>query len=104
MSDVSRYPRMPKVARNSIEAFRRTADSINYLLQRLNTFIDMMTVLSTTTTALADVTSDVNTTNKYAGRTLFNTTTNSPVWAAGPLATDVWRTVTGHHGSDITPV
>lgn len=40
--------------------------------------------------ALSSVTNAVNTTGKRAGLMKFNTTTNRPVWAVGPLATDIW--------------
>lgn len=40
-------------------------------------------------------THSVNTFHKYPGKCVFNTVTNRPVWATGPLATDVWVDATG---------
>tara|TARA_S200002703_G_scaffold1223_1_gene2053 strand:+ start:6322 stop:8271 length:1950 start_codon:yes stop_codon:yes gene_type:complete len=45
---------------------------------------------SATTTQLADNSHSVNTTAKYEGKMVFNTTTTRPVWAAGGAAGDVW--------------
>ena len=51
---------------------------------------------TSTTTALEDDTNAINTsTAKKAGYMVFNTTTNTPVWAAGSGDTDVWVDATG---------
>ena len=38
---------------------------------------------------------DINTTDKYEGKIVFNSTTNIPVWAAGSAAGDLWVDATG---------
>ena len=42
-----------------------------------------------TTTQLEDIGAQVNL-EKYEGKEVWNTTTGRPVWASGPLASDVW--------------
>ena len=52
--------------------------------------------VTSTTTALADVTAAINTgANKVAGYMVFNTTTGAPVWATGNADADVWNDATG---------
>lgn len=51
--------------------------------------------LTSTTAALAAVGNAVNTSDKHAGKMIWNSTTGKPVWAAGPLAADVWKDATG---------
>jgi len=49
-----------------------------------------------TTAQLADVDDSVNTDgHKNTGLMVYNTTTNKPVWADGPLYADVWVDATG---------
>lgn len=48
-----------------------------------------------TTALLASIASSINTTGKYQGKPVFNTTTNIPVWAVGSLPGDVWVDATG---------
>lgn len=48
------------------------------------------------TTNLTDITNTINTSAfKEAGRMVFNTTTNKPVWAVGSADGDVWVDATG---------
>lgn len=57
----------------------------------------LLAVLSDTATTaeLAAIGNAVNTTGKVAGRMVFNTTTNKPVWAVGANANSVWNDATG---------
>ena len=48
-----------------------------------------------TTAALADNSNVVNVSNKYTGKTIFNTTTGLPVWADGGTAGSTWSDATG---------
>jgi hypothetical protein len=50
---------------------------------------------SSTTTNLADVTHQINTVDKFAGKMVYNTTTGLPVFAAGSAAADLWKTAAG---------
>ena len=47
-----------------------------------------------TTAQLAAVGNAINTSGKFVGKMVFNTTTSLPVWANGPLATDTWASAT----------
>lgn len=49
--------------------------------------------LNSTTAALVAVGNAINTANKYAGKSVFNTTTGVLVQAAGSAAGDVWKNV-----------
>lgn len=51
--------------------------------------------VSTTTAALEAVANAINTTDKYAGKMVWNATTGLPLWADGPLAADTWSLATG---------
>jgi len=51
--------------------------------------------ITATTAELADITDDINTLDKYTGKSVFNTTTGSPVWAGGDTAAAVWVNATG---------
>lgn len=52
--------------------------------------------LTSTTTALADITDVINTgSQKIAGYPVFNVTTGLPVWAVGNADGDVWNDATG---------
>lgn len=55
--------------------------------------IDNALTATATATQLADITHDINTTGKYQGKQVFNTTSNEPVWAQGAAAGDDWTTV-----------
>lgn len=55
----------------------------------------LQTASTATTADLIDAGSDANTADKFTGKRLFNTTTNKPVYAAGPAATSVWVDATG---------
>ena len=48
-----------------------------------------------TTANLADVSATVNTVGKVLGKVVYNTTTNTPVWADGATAASVWVDATG---------
>jgi hypothetical protein len=50
---------------------------------------------TSTTAALAAIGNTINTAGKYAGRSVFNTTTSKPVWAVGSTAGAVWVDATG---------
>lgn len=52
-------------------------------------------IVTSTTAALEAVGNAINTTNKYAGKRAFNTTTGKPVYATGAAAADVWVDATG---------
>jgi hypothetical protein len=52
------------------------------------------TVLSTTA-ALAAVGNAINTTGKFPGKQVLNTTTNKPVWAVDGTAAGLWKDATG---------
>ena len=45
---------------------------------------------TSTTAALEAVGNAINTTGKYVGKMVFNTTTTKPVWAVGATAGSVW--------------
>jgi hypothetical protein len=51
--------------------------------------------VTSTTTDLADVGAAINTTGKYAGKRVFNTTTGVVLVADGPAADDTWSTCAG---------
>jgi hypothetical protein len=46
---------------------------------------------TSTTTALTDKANAINTTGKYANKLVINSTTGNLLYAAGPLAADVWK-------------
>lgn len=48
-----------------------------------------------TTAQLASITDPINTTEKYLGRMVFDTTLGQPVWADGAAAGDTWSDSTG---------
>lgn len=48
-----------------------------------------------TTTQLEADDHAINTTGKYTGKMVWNTTTGLPLWADGPGATDTWSLATG---------
>ena len=48
-----------------------------------------------TTAQLDSLESDVNTTGKYQGKFIFNTSTNKPVYSVGSAAASVWVDATG---------
>jgi hypothetical protein len=52
--------------------------------------LDQHIPVGATTVALAAVGNAINTTNKYEGKPVWNTTTHRPVWAAGATAAAVW--------------
>jgi len=51
--------------------------------------------VQTTTGVLTNMASGINTTGKYAGLAIWNTTTSLPVFAKGPLPTDPWLAFNG---------
>jgi hypothetical protein len=51
--------------------------------------------VTSTTVALEAVANAINTTDKYAGKMVWNTTTGVLVVADGPLAADTWSTAAG---------
>ena len=51
--------------------------------------------VTSTTTALEAVANAINTTGKYTGKMVWNTTTGLPLWADGPAAADTWSLATG---------
>lgn len=57
---------------------------------------------TSTTAALEDVADAINTTGKFAGKGIFNTTTGIPAWATGSAAADDWNDATG--ASEHAPV
>jgi hypothetical protein len=57
---------------------------------------------SATAAQLADATHAINTTGKVAGKQVWDTTNNIPLFADGPLATDHWFTIAGV--DTITPI
>jgi hypothetical protein len=48
-----------------------------------------------TTAQLADVDDPINTTNKHAGRCVFDSTKGQPVWADAGLPASTWSLSTG---------
>lgn len=50
---------------------------------------------TTTSAALEAVGNAINTTGKYTGKLVWNTTTGLPLWADGPAAADTWSLATG---------
>lgn len=48
-----------------------------------------------TTAELADAADEVNTLDKYAGKSVWDSTLGLPVWADGPDPTDTWSLATG---------
>jgi hypothetical protein len=48
-----------------------------------------------TTAQLAALVDPINTTDKFAGRCVFDSTKGQPVWADGPLVGDTWSLSTG---------
>lgn len=54
-----------------------------------------VTVTSADNAALTDKDNVVNTIGKYAGRQLWRSDNSRPVWATGPLPTDVWNYADG---------
>jgi hypothetical protein len=51
--------------------------------------------ITSTTTALEDVDAAINTTGKYVGKMVFNTTTGLPLWADTAAADGTWSLATG---------
>lgn len=60
-----------------------------------------VTLFSATTANLSDATHAINTTDKFAGKLVMNTTTNILQQAQGGDATDTWQPVTG--AAAVTP-
>lgn len=52
-------------------------------------------VPSTTTASLTSAADPINTVGKFAGRSVWNSTTSAPVWAAGSAATAHWYSAIG---------
>lgn len=52
-------------------------------------------VPNATTTQLTAIGDAINTTGKYAGKMVWNTTTTKPAWASGATAAAVWRSADG---------
>ena len=52
-------------------------------------------VVSATTAQLADIAHAINTTAKYTGKMVWNTTTTKPVWAAAGTSGALWHDATG---------
>lgn len=48
-----------------------------------------------TTALLADITAAINTTGKYQGKMVFNSTVGSTVFSEGAAAADVWNFLDG---------
>lgn len=48
-----------------------------------------------TTIELEDITNTINTSEKFIGKEVFNTTTNRPVWAIGIIDSSVWNFADG---------
>jgi hypothetical protein len=65
------------------------------------TIAEVVTLTTATTAQLGDATHAINTTNKYAGRLVLNSTTNILQVATGADATDTWQPVTG--ATAVTP-
>lgn len=57
-------------------------------LQRIDAFMTEM--VSVDSTALGDAANAINTTNKYSGRQIYNSTINKGMGATGATATDTW--------------
>lgn len=51
--------------------------------------------VTATTAELEDIADAINTTNKYVGKMVWNTTSTAPAWAEGAAAADVWNAATG---------
>ena len=56
-----------------------------------------------TSTQLGDATDPINTTDKFIGRVVFNSTTSLPAFAVGAGTTGVWASADITVGVDITP-
>lgn len=56
---------------------------------------DTLQPVTSTTAALEAVGNAINTTGKYTGKLVWNTTTGLPLWADGPAAADTWSLATG---------
>lgn len=52
-------------------------------------------LVTDTTTNLADVAATINTTDKFTGKAVYNTTTGIVVYADGPDADDKWAEADG---------
>jgi hypothetical protein len=48
-----------------------------------------------TTAQLADISDQINITDKYAGQPVWDSTLGQPVWADGPDPGDTWSLATG---------
>lgn len=66
-----------------------------------DTIAEIVTLHEATTTQLGDATHAINTTGKYTGKFVLNTTTNILQVAKGAEATDDWQPVTG--ATAVTP-
>lgn len=64
--------------------------------------IDVEVQLSAAQAAFEDVADTINTTDKYLGKMVWDTTSAGPLWAAGPDADDIW--VDGAGTTVYTPV
>ena len=73
----------------------QTATIMKRAMMLIDTLFQKLTAQNATTTQLTSAADPINTTYKRAGRSVFNTTTNKPVWAVGTNATDVWKDATG---------
>lgn len=57
--------------------------------------VDAHDQIVSTTTALADITAAINTTNKTVGKMVYNSTTGLPVFAFDATAGGLWKTAAG---------
>lgn len=68
-----------------------SATAVSYGSENVSDVLDITDRVQTATTAqLEDDANPINTVRKKVGSSVFNTTTNRPVWSTGVLAGDVW--------------
>jgi hypothetical protein len=81
-------------AGQSVEVTGLSAESLP-LDAATSSTVKQLLQLTATTVELEDETHSINTSEKWIGKQVFNTTTGKPVYATGTLAADVWNDATG---------
>lgn len=78
----------------SVEVTGLSAESLPLDLSTSSTVKELLQ-LTATTAELEDETHSINTSEKWIGKQVFNTTTGKPVYAVGTLAVDAWNDAVG---------
>ena len=104
----SSYPVTTETAESDLIVIVRNGQVMKLTLAGLQEWVEGLIATAqeesnvATTANLISLSSDVNTTGKFAGREVFNTSTSKPVYAVGSAPASVWVDATGT--TEHTPV